>query len=333
MNRQNREGGALEISVIKNTFLKKYAMEQERSKEKVTYQIIPGYGNGKTVIYPIIQGMYLILNEFTLKDQFKNNIDECCFSNSFIKIEYCLKGKYMANFKDGKVAVVKGNSVYYVRQGNNHCLDADFKGKKYQSISIFCYLNEIINSMEQLLGVSKDTIKGYYERLAQSKKGLIVETELEVMGMINKIHQYIKSAHVELIKPRVIELFLLEMNRFDDYCKKRKKCISKLTVDKIELIKKYIEENMQEHITIDQLAKRFDIGITNLKESFKYLYGTGIYTYLRNYRMEKAGELLRNSDYNILEIANILGYSNQSNFGAVFKNCYGVSPLKYRKSI
>ncbi len=123
------------------------------------------------------------------------------------------------------------------------------------------------------------------------------------------------------------------MKHFDHYRKIRKKYLSKLTVDKIESIKKYIEKNMQEHITIDQLAKRFDIGTTNLKESFKYLYGTGIYTYLRNYRMEKAGELLRNSDCNILEIANMLGYSNQSNFGTVFKSCYGVSPLKYRKSI
>ena len=326
------KGGELEMSAIKNYFLKKYVVEQEKNEDKITYKILPEYGNGETVIYPIIQGMYLILNDFAIKDLFKNNMNTY-FSNSFIKIEYCLKGKYIANFKDEKITVVEGNSVYYTRKGDNHCLDADFKGKKYQSIYIFCYLNEIIDSMEQLLGVSKHTIKDYYERIAQSKKLLIVETELEVMSMLNKIHQYIKSAHLELIKLRVIELFLLEINRFDDYRKKRKKYLSKLTVDKIELIKKYIEENVQEHITIDQLAKRFDIGTTNLKESFKYLYGTGTYTYLRNYRMEKASELLGNSDYNILEIANMLGYTNQSNFSAVFKNFYGVSPLKYRKSI
>ena len=294
--------------------------------------MLPGYGNGKTVIYPIIQGMYLILNEFTLKGQFKNKID-ADFSNPFIKIEYCLKGKYMANFKDGKIAVVKGNSVYYARKGKNHCLDADFKGKKYQSIYILCYLKQTINSLGWLLGVSKDAINEYYEKIAQSKKFVIVETEPEVIGMINKINQHMKSAHLELLKLQVIELFLSEMKHFDHYRKIRKKYLSKLTVNKIGLIKKFIEVNMQEHITIDQLAKRFDIGTTNLKESFKYLYGTGIYTYLRNYRMEKAGELLRNSDYNILEIANMLGYSNQSNFGSVFKNCYGVSPLKYRKSI
>ncbi len=152
--------------------------------------------------------MYLILNEFTLKGQFKNKID-ADFSNPFIKIEYCLKGKYMANFKDGKIAVVKGNSVYYARKGKNHCLDADFKGKKYQSIYILCYLKQTINSLGWLLGVSKDTINEYYEKIAQSKKFVIVETEPEVIGMINKINQHMKSAHLELLKLQVIELFFI----------------------------------------------------------------------------------------------------------------------------
>ena len=48
-------------------------------------------------------------------------------------------------------------------------------------------------------------------------------------------------------------------------------------------------------------------------------------------RMEKAAELLENTNLKVIEIANSVGYENQGKFGTVFKKMYGVTPLEYRR--
>jgi AraC-like DNA-binding protein len=61
------------------------------------------------------------------------------------------------------------------------------------------------------------------------------------------------------------------------------------------------------------------------------LYGLGPYAYLRQYRLQKAKDLLIRTEKNILEIANSVGYANPSKFSCAFKRVFGLSPLKYRK--
>ena len=50
-------------------------------------------------------------------------------------------------------------------------------------------------------------------------------------------------------------------------------------------------------------------------------------------RMVNAQSLLENTEYNIGEIAEIVGYDNPLYFSRVFKKEYGVSPAQYRKNL
>ncbi len=49
-----------------------------------------------------------------------------------------------------------------------------------------------------------------------------------------------------------------------------------------------------------------------------------VYAFVRNYRMQKAGALLKNTNKNIAEIALQVGYNNPSKFSSVFKDEFGV---------
>jgi AraC family transcriptional regulator, transcriptional activator of the genes for pyochelin and ferripyochelin receptors len=51
---------------------------------------------------------------------------------------------------------------------------------------------------------------------------------------------------------------------------------------------------------------------------------------LREYRLEKARELLQDRQLTIVAIANAVGYANPGHFAAAFKRKYGMTPRKFR---
>ena len=80
-----------------------------------------------------------------------------------------------------------------------------------------------------------------------------------------------------------------------------------------------------------ELSEKFDISTSALKQCFKGVYGTAIYTYMRNYRMDLAASLLTQTDEPITVIAGKVGYTNTSKFSEAFKKVKGKTPLEYRK--
>lgn len=93
-----------------------------------------------------------------------------------------------------------------------------------------------------------------------------------------------------------------------------------------------LTEQMDERITIEELAKQYLINPTTLKTAFKAVYGTSIAAHMREHRMEQAAKMLRESDMSIAETAQAVGYDSQSKFTAAFKAFFGVLPREYRKN-
>lgn len=97
-------------------------------------------------------------------------------------------------------------------------------------------------------------------------------------------------------------------------------------------VHRYLVENLDKRITIEALARQFLMNTTTLKDGFKTLYGTSIAAHIKEHRMEKAAELLKDGDSAVSEIARQVGYTSQSKFSAAFCQRYGVTPLEYRKN-
>ena len=69
----------------------------------------------------------------------------------------------------------------------------------------------------------------------------------------------------------------------------------------------------------------------SLKEMFKAVYGKSLAAHIKEHRMELASKLLRETGLSIAEIAERVGYENQSKFSAEFKKSVGSLPTEYRK--
>ena len=102
-------------------------------------------------------------------------------------------------------------------------------------------------------------------------------------------------------------------------------------VKKIQEVHDFMCEHISERFMIDGLARKFGMNTTTLKTVFKDVYGTSLAAHIKEHRMEKAAELLANTQMGISEVAAAVGYESQSKFSAVFKEFYGTIPSDYKK--
>ena len=94
----------------------------------------------------------------------------------------------------------------------------------------------------------------------------------------------------------------------------------------------FLIQNMQTRFSIEELALKFHINQTTLKTTFKTVFGKPIAAYMKEYRIKQAKELLIHSEDSIAQIAQAVGYENQSKFTRAFKEEAGVLPSVYRKN-
>ena len=96
------------------------------------------------------------------------------------------------------------------------------------------------------------------------------------------------------------------------------------------MIKNELTENLNKDLTLNELSKKYNISKTTIKTCFKAIYGKPLFKWRKEYRLQHAEELLKNTDFKIVEIANKVGYKNSSKFTAAFKDYSGFTPSEYR---
>ena len=95
-------------------------------------------------------------------------------------------------------------------------------------------------------------------------------------------------------------------------------------------IKEYLDQNSTSPITLDSLSETVYISKHYLSHLFKEQTGVSPIKYLTSKRMEKACELLSETELPVSEVSKAVGYENPLYFSQVFKRIYGISPVKYR---
>ena len=95
-------------------------------------------------------------------------------------------------------------------------------------------------------------------------------------------------------------------------------------------IKEYLDQNFTSPITLDSLSETVYISKHYLSHLFKEQTGISPIKYLTLKRMEKACELLSETELPVSEVSKAVGYENPLYFSQVFKRVYGISPVKYR---
>ncbi len=97
-------------------------------------------------------------------------------------------------------------------------------------------------------------------------------------------------------------------------------------------VKKYIDHNYQEHITMESLADHFHFSASYINKMFRSQFGVPPMKYLLNLRIEKACTLIKeNEDLGIGSIGEMVGYSDSRYFSRIFRSVTGLTPSEYKK--
>lgn len=138
--------------------------------------------------------------------------------------------------------------------------------------------------------------------------------------------QHRRPQFEELIMMYLRQLFLFVQRNRLEY-----KHLSKHSMaQEVELAKIYFHDHYQEVISIENYAKSRHLSICWFIRSFRTLTGVTPLQYLLSIRIENARALLEHTQYNITEIATLVGFDDPLYFSHMFKKRIGISPSKYR---
>ena len=88
---------------------------------------------------------------------------------------------------------------------------------------------------------------------------------------------------------------------------------------------------MEEHISDEEfnvtiMAKELNMSRTSLFTKIKTMYGVSPITFITDYKLNRAMEMLKTGDFNVSEVAYRVGFSTLTGFSRSFKNKFGIPP-------
>ena len=99
---------------------------------------------------------------------------------------------------------------------------------------------------------------------------------------------------------------------------------------RIKLMLQFIHDHYSEELTIDQIAANASISTSEALRCFKSAIGTTPIQYVKQYRIQKAAELLTSTNLKIAEIGALCGFQEMSYFAKSFRELKGVTPSMFR---
>ncbi len=166
-------------------------------------------------------------------------------------------------------------------------------------------------------------IKFFLDKLLQTYE-TVLHTESEEIEHMKHIYRYPCIGDYENVFMAWLDEFSQKLNhKFEDYKNKQK----------IQQAVVFIRENFDKDLNMAVVSNHISMNYSLFSYAFKQYTGTNFVNFLKDIRMEKAKELLENTDLRIIEISQKIGYENEKHFMKIFKVTCGVSPTEYRRNM
>ncbi|PSL40143.1 AraC family transcriptional regulator [Planomicrobium soli] len=95
----------------------------------------------------------------------------------------------------------------------------------------------------------------------------------------------------------------------------------------------FIEENLLEEVTIEDIAKQADSSVFHFQRAFSILTDMAVGEYLRKRRLTLAGHELMSTSTKIIDLAFKYGYDTPEAFTKAFRRQHGITPSEARKNL
>lgn len=212
--------------------------------------------------------------------------------------------------KSGKATVVNGGNVYELESGGV----AFFPPDTVHNFTVKDGSEYILLSFKA---------EGELLELLKEKVAVVRKEEL---SLLDEAVDLIENNHNTLSTTKgftMVKLFFLLC------CEKDNLKISKhKSAETFMSAAVILQENIKSNISVNELADRLYVSLSNLKRTFVNLVGIGVHEYHTFLKIAKAKQLLSEGN-SVTETAALTGFANQAYFSAAFKRVNGTSPKSY----
>lgn len=190
------------------------------------------------------------------------------------------------------------------------------------------YLNRFIPYLKSM--------EAFIEDIDHQIAGRLHPTHLmathEMMQVVNKMlhYDYTEGLNNLILDSKAQELLTLALQRISRAAASAMS-LSRDDATLIESVHDWLLLNMDFNGSLYELAQQFQTNDFKLKRGFKELYGQTVHELLVTLRMERAKQMLLETNISIVEIGYRAGYNSGSNFTDAFKKHFGVPPKFVRK--
>lgn len=128
---------------------------------------------------------------------------------------------------------------------------------------------------------------------------------------------------------KCLELIAMKIAQLGEVNHKTYPRLSRSEIDQIRQAKDIICQNLCDPPSLLSLARQVGLNDCTLKRGFRQIFGTSVFGYLHDRRMDYARQLLQEQAMTITGVAAMVGYANRGHFAAAFRKKFGVSPSHY----
>lgn len=195
---------------------------------------------------------------------------------------------------------------------SNHDLPLDCAFIRVQDTIQSLYLNTLIKSVN---------VNGYL-KLVYGSGSRFRSLLWQILGQLSDQEKQSESTYARLLMGLLLEL---EISVITSPIRERDLPLH------LQEIKKYIEKNYKEDISLDLLSKEFNVSKYHMSREFKRYIGQSPIEYLIEIRMQGAKALLIETDHTIAEIAYEVGINSPNHLLYLFKSRENTTPSDFRK--
>ncbi|WP_051050388.1 helix-turn-helix transcriptional regulator [Fortiea contorta] len=225
------------------------------------------------------------------------------------------------NFLQWDLPEQEYNSFAHTSFKNVHCLKVDIHLKSAEILKNFvCCINQ-----ELPPGLIK-LIEGKSQQNYVDNNQLTPAMYLPLQQIINCPFQGMtKQIYLEAKCLELIALKLEQLTKIKNISVKSI-TLKPRDIEKIHRAREILIFQSENPPSLLNLAQKVGINDNKLKNGFRQIFGTTVFGYLHNHRMEIARQLLQDGKMHVAAVANEVGYANPGHFAAAFKRKFGVSP-------
>ena len=280
---------------------------------------------GKLETYSLFDGVIIAFIDIDI-DNINNVFFEGELSSRLLQINHCAEGRYSYAMGDDKVVYFgKGDlcvSIYDMTKSIS-----DFPLGYYEGLEIFIDVDVADEHIKRI--IPDFGLIELYESLEKSKGYRLFRANEKIDHVIGELYSVDERIKESYFKLKCLELLLFVSIAGES--KMESVSLSKRQVDIVENVRNDLIDDLESRITIDELADRYGISKTTLKNCFKEVYGKPIFKWRKDYKLDWACRLIEEDELSISEISRKIGYSSPSKFSQAFKQHVGCTPSEYKK--